>query len=118
MSGHSLVENACQSHEAPHCGKGFHRGEAPQPQERTWKSGASAPRMDTSNGGGFSPRRDQGLKAATPASICNAALQGPLFHGRVSVPTNALITLLLAVIFMSPAHAQVTFDRLLNSAKE
>src|SRR5271169_6757517 len=86
--------------------------------ERPWKSGASAPRKDTLNDSGFSPRGRQGLKAATSLLCRDAALEGPLFHGRASVPVRILVNLLLAGLFATQAHGQVTFDRLLNSGKE
>jgi alcohol dehydrogenase (cytochrome c) len=86
--------------------------------ERPWKSGALAPRTETTRNGGFSPRGAQGLGASFLSCVQNAAPKGPLFHGCADVPRRALTTLLLAVCLAIQAHAQVTFDRLLNSAKE
>ncbi len=55
----------------------------------------------------------RGLKAVTH-SIRNAALEGPLFHGCVR---GAAIVVLFALAAIA-ANAQVTFERLVNSAKE
>ena len=85
--------------------------------EQPWKSGASAPRKDAFKASGFSPRGRQGLKAAF-SRLRAAALKGPLFHDRTRVPVTILNTLLLAAFFATAAHSQVTFDRLVNSAKE
>ena len=91
------------------------RRKVPRLHERPWKSGASAPRPGARRIG-FSPRGAQGLKAGFLSWVPNAALKGPLFHA--GVPGRALTTLLLAVCFVIQTHAQVTFDRLLNSTKE
>ena len=88
-----------------------------QPSARPWKSGASAPRRGTLNDSGFSPCARQGLKAAS-SQLRNAALKGPLFHGRAEAPTRILLVLMFASFFAAGTHAQVTFDRLLNSGKE
>ena len=82
-----------------------------------WKSGASAPRRGGLNDSGFSPCARQGLKAAS-SQLRNAALKGPLFHGRADAPTRILLVLMFASFFVAGTHAQVTFDRLLNSGKE
>ncbi|MGC2821634.1 MAG: PQQ-dependent dehydrogenase, methanol/ethanol family, partial [Candidatus Sulfotelmatobacter sp.] len=81
------------------------------------KSGASAPRRGGLNDSGFSPCARQGLKAAS-SQLRNAALKGPLFHGRADAPTRILLVLMFASFFVAGTHAQVTFDRLLNSGKE
>ena len=82
-----------------------------------WKSGASVPRRDAATHAGFSPRGPQGLKASSP-QICDAALKGPLFHGGFGVPARLLAECLIATLFTCHALAQVTFQRLVNSAKE
>jgi len=77
---------------------------------------ASAPHRGASTGDAFRPSLSLGLK---PADL-SAALRGaeaPLFHG----VTRAYVILLVAVLgsgFLVCAHAQVTFERLVNSAKE
>jgi alcohol dehydrogenase (cytochrome c) len=81
-----------------------------------WKTGASA-RRDALTCAGFSPSGPQGLKAVASA-IRNAALKGPLFHGTAGVAVRILATYLLMSAFASWATAQVTFERLVNSAKE
>jgi alcohol dehydrogenase (cytochrome c) len=65
---------------------------------------------------GFSPSEPRGLKACA-SSLLNAALKGPLFHGPGEGVTRIAIWLTVGLLAGS-AHAQVTFDRLLNSAKE
>jgi len=65
---------------------------------------------------GFSPSAPRGLKACA-SSLLNAALKGPLFHGPGEGVTRIAIWLTVGLLAGS-AHAQVTFDRLLNSAKE
>ena len=82
-----------------------------------WKSGASAPRRNALVHEGFSPRGPQGLKAILQP-VRNAALKGPLFHGIARVPARLLAAFFLTAFFATHALAQVTFDRLLNSAKE
>ncbi len=84
--------------------------------EQPWKSGASAPRRVAPTGAGFSPGAPQSLKASF-SRLLNAALEGPLFHGRVRTLV-ALLTWLIASLLASHAGAQVTSERLLNSAKE
>jgi alcohol dehydrogenase (cytochrome c) len=64
----------------------------------------------------FSPSAPRGLKAWA-SSLLNAALKGPLFHGPGEGVTRIAIWLTVGLLAGS-AHAQVTFDRLLNSAKE
>src|SRR5580692_3103958 len=81
-----------------------------------WKIGASAPRRDAPTRTAFSPRGPQGL--AFFSRICNAALKGPPFHGRVRHRAGILAMWLSIVLFASHAVAQVTFERLVNSAKE
>ena len=99
--------------------------ESSEPQTRPWKSGASAPRLGAQNNSGFNPCGPQGLKAV-PARGRNAALEepalrwmpkGPLFHGCAGVPFGILILLILRAVSTN-AFAQVTSERLLNSAKE
>ena len=85
--------------------------------EPPWKSGASAPRRSAVKGEVFRPRQPQGLKASF-SRIRNAPLEGPLFHGRVSCTARILAIWLMVGLFASWAHAQVTFERLVNSAKE
>jgi alcohol dehydrogenase (cytochrome c) len=65
---------------------------------------------------GSSPSEPRGLKACA-SSLLNAALKGPLFHGPGEGVTRIAIWLTVGLLAGS-AHAQVTFDRLLNSAKE
>jgi alcohol dehydrogenase (cytochrome c) len=65
---------------------------------------------------GFSPSEPRGLKACA-SSLLNAALKGPLFHGPGEGVTRIAIWLTVGLLAGS-AHAQVTFDRLLNSGKE
>ena len=83
---------------------------------RPWKSGASAPREGAPVYPGFIPSAARGLKAWASA-LLNAALIGPLFHGPGEGVTRRAIWLTVGLLAGS-AHAQVTFDRLLNSAKE
>jgi alcohol dehydrogenase (cytochrome c) len=66
---------------------------------------------------GFSPSEPRGLKAFRFPTL-DAALEGPLFHGAVQVFVGFLAICLTAGLFAGSAYAQVTFDRLLNSAKE
>ena len=65
---------------------------------------------------GSSPSEPRGLKACA-SSLLNAALKGPLFHGPGEGVTRIAVWLTVGLLAGS-AHAQVTFDRLLNSAKE
>jgi len=65
---------------------------------------------------GFSPSEPRGLKACA-SSLLNAALKGPLFHGPGEGVTRIAIWLTVGLLAGS-AHAQVTFDRLLNSGQE
>jgi len=83
---------------------------------RPWKSGASAPREGAPVYPGFIPSAARGLKAWASA-LLNAALIGPLFHGPGEGVTRRAIWLTVGLLAGS-AHAQVTFDRLLNSANE
>jgi len=80
-----------------------------------WKSGALAPRKPAAERRGFSPST-QGLKAFILGTL-GAALKGPLFRraviGRALFPATCL-----ALAISTTARAQVTFDRLVNSAKE
>src|ERR1700674_2825395 len=85
--------------------------------ETSWKSGASAPRGGDFIRSGFSPGAPQGLKAFV-SPIRHAALEGPLFHGRVRVAARILAGWLIVFMVASFGHAQVTFERLVNSAKE
>ena len=82
-----------------------------------WKSGPSAPRRGAFVNAGFNPRGPQGLKAIL-LRVRNAALKGPLFHGTVRVPARLFVACFLTALLATHALAQVTFDRLLNSAKE
>jgi alcohol dehydrogenase (cytochrome c) len=106
---------------------------------RLWKSGASAPRKDAPASLGFSPSAPQGLKACA-LRMSNAALEGPLFHVTDNIAHGAakrattgqdvakirrflkakgtLAACLMVAAFASSAQAQVTFERLVNSAKE
>jgi len=92
------------------------RIESSEKQVRAGKSGASAPRHG-SPCAGFSPGGPQGLKAFF-WRIRNATLNGPLFHGIVRGPARLVATIFLISIFASWTTAQVTFERLVNSAKE
>jgi alcohol dehydrogenase (cytochrome c) len=89
----------------------------PEASRRLWKSGASAPRLEALRCAGFSRRSPQGLKAFASA-IRDAALAGPLFQVRVRFTPRILAISLIVGLFASWAHAQVTFERLVNSAKE
>ncbi len=94
---------------------------------RAWKTIPSAPREEALTFPGFSPGAPQGLKAfALP--IRDAALKGPLFHGCVwpgsikqgfarSISRTLAIWVIVGLLAVF-AHAQVTFERLVNSAKE
>ena len=101
--------------------------------ESSGKSGASAPRRGDLIWSVFSPRAPQGLKAfASP--IRNAALKralfhkGPLFHGCVRLGSikqgsarsisRTFAIWVIAGLLAVCAHGQVTFDRLVNAAKE
>jgi alcohol dehydrogenase (cytochrome c) len=106
MSGRSTHKAGMQS-----------RGDSAETSPQPWKSGASAPRPSAPKSAGFSPRGPQGLKAAF-SRILNAALEGPLFHGIRRVPASHLPACLIVALFASHAAAQVTFERLVNSAKE
>jgi alcohol dehydrogenase (cytochrome c) len=92
------------------------RGEYSETSAQPWKSGASAPREGAPVYPGFIPSAARGLKAWASA-LLNAALIGPLFHGPGEGVTRIAIWLTVGLLAGS-AHAQVTFDRLLNSAKE
>ena len=92
------------------------RGGYSETSAQPWKSGASAPREGAPMCPGFSPSAPRGLKACA-SSLLNAALKGPLFHGPGEGVTRIAIWLTVGLLAGS-AHAQVTFDRLLNSAKE
>src|SRR5271169_3996920 len=90
--------------------------------ESLWKSGALAPRRDRHTKLGFSPSSPQGLKAAV-SRIRNAALEGPLFHGPlhhgpVRFTARILTAWVIVALFAGFSQAQVTFERLVNSAKE
>jgi alcohol dehydrogenase (cytochrome c) len=83
-----------------------------------WKSGASSsPRRGAARGEGFSPGRPLGLKASF-SRIRIAALEGPLFHGAASWKVTILAICWIVSLFSSWAVAQVTFERLVTSAKE
>jgi|HubBroStandDraft_1064217.scaffolds.fasta_scaffold04312_6 alcohol dehydrogenase (cytochrome c) len=82
-----------------------------------WKSGASAPRHNALGPAGFSPSGPQGLKASVQC-VRNAALEGPLFHGSGGGVARVLMIWLALGLFASTTRAQVTFERLVNSAKE
>ena len=82
-----------------------------------WKSGALAPRQGANKVMGFSPGVSLGLKALNSRSDY-AALKGPLFHELARAARIAANGITVAVILTFVAHAQVTFERLLNSAKE
>jgi len=92
------------------------RGGYSETSAQPWKSGASAPREGAPVYPGFIPSAVRGLKAWASA-LLNAALIGPLFHGPGEGVTRIAIWLTVGLLAGS-AHAQVTFDRLLNSAKE
>ncbi len=66
-------------------------------------------------GYGSIPRR---LKAVTSLKASNAALEGPLFHGRARVLTTVACIVMLSGLLTIEAHGQVTFERLVNSEKE
>jgi len=86
--------------------------------ELPWKSGAAAPRACAPKSRGFSPSVSPGLKAASFQRRTYAALKGPLVHVTSEVLTWLLLFFSSAGFFASSADAQVTFERLLNSAKE
>jgi alcohol dehydrogenase (cytochrome c) len=81
----------------------------------TWKSGASAPRKELPSGAAFRPGVP-GLKPL-PFSALRRGSEGPLFHGVVSAFQIAALIVLIGAVGTS-AHAQVTFERLVNSTKE
>src|ERR1035437_10228808 len=81
-----------------------------------WKSGASAPRRGALPCAGFSHAGRRGLKAF-PFAVRDPALEGPLFHGGVKVKAAILATGLFVLMVSSWGQAQVTFERLVNSAK-
>lgn len=78
-----------------------------------WKSDSSAPRQTFIVGAGFSPR----LKAVSFLEA-NTALEGPLFHGIFRAVVIICLIVCLSVLLSTNANAQVTFDRLVNAAKE
>ena len=84
---------------------------------RPWKSGplraASCAREE---GVAFRPRVPPGLKPLQFLSAQRGA-EAPLFHGAVRLWAILLVALLANSAFVC-AHAQVTFGRLVNSAKE
>src|SRR5579863_6690123 len=82
-----------------------------------WKSGALAPRYSALRSEGFSPSGPRGLKAFF-FSLRNAALKGPLFHGSFGVAARILAAAWVLYGFAGHLSAQVTFERLENSAKE
>ena len=92
------------------------RGGYSETSAQPWKSGASAPREGAPVYPGFILSAARGLKAWASA-LLNAALIGPLFRGPGEGVTRRAIWLTVGLLAGS-AHAQVTFDRLLNSAKE
>ncbi|PYX71257.1 MAG: PQQ-dependent dehydrogenase, methanol/ethanol family [Acidobacteria bacterium] len=97
------------------------KGEPAQSWTLPWKSGASAPRQSTNKFRGFSPSIPRGLKALDPRQAY-AALKGPLFHelarARKMIADRILVCGILVCVTTIAAHAQVTFERLVNSAKE
>jgi len=100
------------------------RGRLNTGSESSWKSGALAPRRECHTKLGFSPGSPQGLKADL-SRMRNAA---PLFHGAVKhglvrqspvgFTAMSLVASLFVAVFASFGQAQVTFERLVNSAKE
>jgi alcohol dehydrogenase (cytochrome c) len=84
---------------------------------RSRQSGPSAPRRGAPSGESFASGHPQGLKASF-SRITKAALEGPLFHGAVSCKVMIPAICWIVSLFSSWAVAQVTFERLLNSAKE
>jgi len=79
-----------------------------------WKSGASAPRRGIRHRAAFRPGVP-GLKPLLSFPRLRGA-KAPLFHGTVGA---IVITLVLALLTrQNLAHAQVTFERLVNSTKE
>jgi alcohol dehydrogenase (cytochrome c) len=94
-----------------------HVGLFSEAPKHPWKRGASAPRGGTPTRAGFSPSGPQGLKAfASP--IRNAALEGPLFHDAAGPAVRILTVGLLLALFANLALSQVTFERLVHTAKE
>ncbi len=87
---------------------------------RRWKSGPfrTASRARDS-GKAFRPSVPPGLKPKD-LFIARRGGEAPLFHGCVggAVVARILVIWLALGLFASLAHAQVTFDRLVNSAKE
>jgi alcohol dehydrogenase (cytochrome c) len=82
-----------------------------------WKSGASEPRRGALPCAGFSHGGRSGLKAF-PFAVREAAREGPLFHGGLKIKAAILATGLFVLMISSWGQAQVTFERLVNSAKE
>ena len=96
--------------------------ESPEMWLRRWKSGASAPRQGATEMA-FRPGV-RGLKPRTFLTRQRGA-EAPLFDGRartlhcrLRTLVGLLTTWLIASVFAGYAHAQVTFDRLVNAAKE
>jgi alcohol dehydrogenase (cytochrome c) len=89
---------------------------------RRWESGASAPRQ-----GSTEMALRPGVQGLKPRAFLTRqrGAEAPLFHGRARILHYRLrtfvglfTTCLIASGFASYAHTQVTFDRLVNSAKE
>src|ERR1700756_3982414 len=100
---------------------GIRRSPAQAP-EQPWKSGPSRAASRASKAEkAFTPCTPPGLKPAALGMSLRGA-EAPLFRGYPGVPARILLLLLIAFLFVSYAvsyaHAQVTFERLLNSAKE
>jgi len=89
--------------------------ESAQMLGQPWKSGASAPRQGATEMA-FRP----GVPGLKPLqfSWTQRGAEAPLFHGTAEVPGRLLATCLIAILFAGLASAQVTFDRLRDSAKE
>src|SRR4029077_14620622 len=86
-----------------------------------WKSVASAPLQVTNKFRAFSPSISRSLKALDPRRAY-AALKGPLFHEFARVENIVandipICIFLVCVLVTIAAHAQVTFERLVNSTK-
>ena len=89
---------------------------------RPCKSGASAPREDAFTFPGFSPCQPRGLKAL-PFTLRGATPEGPVSQGAaryccVRFVANVLSIWMVLGLLATMARSQVTFERLVNSAKE
>src|SRR5258708_21774336 len=83
--------------------------------EQPWKRGASSAASRAHKETAFRPSVLLRLKPIN--RISQRGAEAPLFHIFLRFSASIIVVLLIA-IFAQPAHAQVTFDHLLNSSKE